>query len=369
MGARGPRRGAVCPLCSCRSRTARARCPAHGLSSSAIWSSSPSVRPVRACTIARARWKSPKDTASRSPQARTPTSAAVQTPMPGERAQGPLGLSRGALGQPLQGLGSPGRHDDRACPSRVDPRPMPGPTGDPRPAGAIRGHARAWGRPNPSRPPPPNPLDPGPAHRTRRRAPPRPGWPRVRSRAARAPRARGPRAPVPCAGRASPARTVGRRPPSPDARGRRSPPGRRRRPAPGAAPRARARHPLPTRGRAPGIHRAGSGWSPGPAGVRVARQTSPPMIRMVGSPRPWPSTPSVVDRSTGHVGVHRRSRAPEVTGTSSHPRWAVRTGQNHHIGRALLALSDHDGHRLTPIRKSSPLVLTRRVYMRVISPM
>ena len=138
--ARGPRRGAEWPECSCRSRTARARCPAQGVSSSAISSSSPSVRPVSACTIARARWKSPNDTASRSPHARTADLGSRPDPDPRQRAQGVPGLVCGAVGQSLQCVGTPCCGGDGAGPSRIDACPVPGPAGDPRPAGTIRCH-------------------------------------------------------------------------------------------------------------------------------------------------------------------------------------------------------------------------------------
>ena len=173
MVARGPRRGGVCPLCSCRSRTARARCPAHGVSSSAIWSSSPSVRPVSACTIARARWKSPKDTASRSPQARTPTWAAVHTPIPGSERRAVPGLVAGRARTAAPGQSArpaavvivrarPGSTPAR-CQAQLGIRAQPGPSGATTRRGTAGRRARR----------PPDPVagartrpDPGPAHRT-----------------------------------------------------------------------------------------------------------------------------------------------------------------------------------------------------------
>ncbi len=268
MVARGPRRGGVCPLCSCRSRTARARCPVHGVNSSAILSSSPSVRPVSACTIARGRWKSPKGTASRSPEARTPTWAAVHSD-PGQRAQGRPGPVRrerrttapGSRPAPprwrwcarVRGRLLPdARPSSGSAPSRGHPAPRPG-AGPPTPAPP----------PPQGRPPQPRP-DLVPAHRMPGPGRPTPVRPPVRSRAAQGPRGRGPRGPVPCAGRATHGRSAGRPRPSLDGHRPRSPPGRRARRVAGGGPRARAPRPDPTHGRAPRTRRAGSGWSRAP---------------------------------------------------------------------------------------------------------
>ena len=96
-----------------RSRTARARWPRYGSSSSSIRSSVARGSPASAHATRCGRWKSPTLTASESPRARTVTSAAVHGPMPGiasRRAVSAAGPSSAAASSAAASAADPPDH-------------------------------------------------------------------------------------------------------------------------------------------------------------------------------------------------------------------------------------------------------------------